>query len=78
MIIFEASKFHFAHDVRFVIFIFSEENNQKKTIDNRILNKKSPSLFLTFFFSQKIYELKRYENVQNLNESQTTILWANK
>ena len=49
MRVFETSKFYFAHDVRFVSFIFFEENNQKKTIDNRILSKKSPSLYLTSF-----------------------------
>mgnify|MGYP007125913503 CR=1 FL=1 len=76
MIIFEASKFHFAHDVRFVIFIFFEENNQKKTIDNHILSKKVHRYFWQLFV--KIYELKRYENLQNLNESQSKILWAKK
>ena len=49
MSVFETSTIHFAHDVRFVIFIFFEENNQKKIMDNRILSKKSPSLFLTTF-----------------------------
>jgi len=47
--VFETSKLHFAHDVRFVIFIFFEENNQKMTIENRIFSEKSPSLFLRTF-----------------------------
>ena len=59
---------YFAHDVRFVIFIFFQENNQKKTMDDRILSKKSPSLFLTTF-RKKIYRQQKYENFQVLNES---------
>ena len=40
---------HFVHDVTFVIFIFFEECNQKKAIDNRILSKKAHRYFWQFF-----------------------------
>ena len=65
MIIFEASKFHFADDVTFVIFIFFlKKIIKKKTMDNRILNKNIHRYFWQLFV--KILRTKKIRKSSKL------------